>query len=139
MAKKQTRKSISVSRSLYQRLQSWALEHSLPASQVAEQAVEAVLAGKFEVKPQHWAQHMNYNPVRRRWTSELPAITLQAPTIAPQIPKPPTAPKLTPGTCAICTAVIANVIRREPLGRNGGLVAVCDGCASETPLQRRFK
>lgn len=35
------------------------------------------------------------------------------------------------GTCAICVDLILNVRRREPLGKNGGLVNVCDRCALE--------
>ena len=35
------------------------------------------------------------------------------------------------GFCAICTATIAEVTRREPLGRNDGMVPVCDGCATK--------
>lgn len=34
-----------------------------------------------------------------------------------------------PGFCALCLDLIADVVRREPLGKNDALVAVCDGCA----------
>ena len=36
-----------------------------------------------------------------------------------------------PGFCALCLDPIADVVRREPLGKNDALVAVCDGCAYE--------
>lgn len=45
---------------------------------------------------------------------------------------------MAPGFCAICLASIANIRRREPLGKDDGMVAVCDGCAGEviTPKER---
>jgi hypothetical protein len=36
-----------------------------------------------------------------------------------------------PGFCALCLDPIADVVRREPLGKNDALVAVCDSCALE--------
>jgi hypothetical protein len=38
--------------------------------------------------------------------------------------------------CAICTDEIRGVPRREPLGKNGAMVNVCDGCALEMPVAR---
>jgi hypothetical protein len=39
--------------------------------------------------------------------------------------------------CAICGDDIVGVPRREPLGRDDAMVAVCDDCATEAPREAR--
>lgn len=40
--------------------------------------------------------------------------------------------------CAICTDEIPGIPKREPLGRDGGMVAVCDGCSNDHPRTGRY-
>lgn len=135
MAKHQTRRSVSVNRSVFTRLQAFAVKHGLPAAQVAEQGIEAILAGRVPLGPR-------VKPVRERgvFRGRFARIDVDGPDVI----EPPRReqPAVFGGTCAVCTNPLGDNPERpgamQPIGRGGALVRVCYSCNHEPVSSGRY-
>lgn len=113
MAKKQTRRGTSISRKLYERLKLFAAEHKIPAAQLVEQGVRAILDGRLplEVPISYAAPRVRRAPVSR--------------VVVPPRTTYPAA------TCAACVGHIPAGHEKPitvPWGRNDAAVRICEGC-----------
>lgn len=141
MSQYQTRKSISVSGTLFRRARDFATARGLPLAQLAEQALEAVMAGSLELAPalskrdKMLATDAETGVVRAR-----PRVLAGGPIddpVQPVQPVPPPRPvldlRLKP-FCASCTGPTIldptdpRCATLQPLGSNGALVTVCFEC-----------
>lgn len=135
MAKRQTRRTVSLKGALYKRVIPFAAAHNIPASQLTEQAIEAVLDGRLQLKPK-----IVYGPpekpsrqsARQRWRTrrQLPIPQPPAPVVrlvvAPRTIHPA-------ATCACCISPIPASTDRPimvPWGRDNAMVRICESCSA---------
>ncbi|HKP06394.1 MAG TPA: hypothetical protein VJU58_04000 [Microbacterium sp.] len=90
MSRNQTRRSISLTRELHDRLFTFAAEHRMPAAQVVTQAIEAVLRGDVKLAPAADPSALARETSVQRgsrpgvvWKSEGAAQPAAAPDVAP--------------------------------------------------------
>lgn len=127
MAKRQTRKSVSLNGKLYRRAKQYADERGTPLTQITERALKAVLDGtlQLDMPPPIEPPPCAYETVKARRAD--PVVRL----VVPPLPSP----RQYPGaTCAACTAWIPTSTKAPlyaPWGRNDAMVRVCAGCYSD--------
>jgi len=159
MAKKQKRRTISISPSMYQRLKDYCVTTGTPMSALVEKLVSAELhipapdvagqrsaSGKLGCQVR-WAGHVRTTPTppspevqqRKREAREAARMTKSEVDRALALerarllrPAQAIAPLqlAPPPCCAICTDEIRGDHTREPLGKAGALVIVCSDCSS---------
>lgn len=139
MAKKQTRRSISMQRAKHGRLVELSKRTGIPAAQIVEQALEAVHDGRIQLEPAISNAERRERGGDGRWAEgSEPEIPIVHP-VRPPRPRIETAPVT--GTCAVCVEDIGTNPERpgsmRPEGRGGALVKVCYGCTHEEPQSGR--
>src|SRR5690348_13382299 len=137
MAKKQTRRSISMQRARHARLLELSKCTGIPAAQIVEQALEAVHDGRIQLEPAISNAERRERGDDGRWRN-IDAPVFDHPVRPPLPPLPPLPPPQRPvvtGTCAVCVEDIGNDPDRPgclvPAGRNGALVKACYACSRE--------
>jgi hypothetical protein len=134
MARKQSRRSVSIPLELYDGLAELATQHVIPLSQLACQAIAALLAGAVGIGPARSPYILGLETYAKR--AEQKAARRAARAKRP----PPPAPVL--GNCANCSArqVLVTPTRLDP---DGPTFSICAGCNTEAPpdvhIDRRKK
>src|SRR5678816_4236793 len=108
-----------MSRKLYERLKLFAAEHKIPAAQLVEQGVRAILDGRLPLEvPISYAAH-EYPEEPRVRRAPMPRVVVPPRTIYPA------------ATCAACVGHIPAGHEKPitvPWGRNDAAVRICESC-----------
>jgi hypothetical protein len=156
VSKLQTRKSVSLTRELYHQLVRYAHGRGASVSQVIARGARAVMSGEIElgetVDPQTLGMRTDAARLElaREAAASVKAIVAQAlepvKLSVPVIPfqRPRHATSDAKPFCALCLgdakppadATPTWKPRREPFGRDGAMVIVCESCACDVPRER---
>lgn len=114
MARRQSRRTISLQRELYDQLCALADCESIPLSQLVGQAIAALLAGAVPLQPARSVAELGAETLARRAAAQA--------SVTP--PRPPI------GTCANCAGVTLPVIPTQ-LVAGGPTYQICTRCNGE--------
>jgi hypothetical protein len=125
MAKEQSRRTISVQRELYIALDALAARERIPVSQLAGQAIVALLAGRVPIEPARSSYELGV-AVRQLRVQRAP----RRPIVA--LPEPPADPI---GTCANCGRDDLPV-KGTQFDAGGPTYLICTDCNDQPPPDR---
>lgn len=132
MALRQTRRTISLNRSLYEQVKAYCEPRRIHMAQLLEGLLCAALdipqqtqTPRSQMKPIELGPHALAARARRKGPTFHRLTRGEVQRVLSRITKPM--------PCALCTHEIVGPIAREPLGKDGAMVALCSGCAGEPP------